>query len=81
MRAEPVLTKAASVRLWRSGAFGNKLRSWESLDVWRADGSPAGVALRVGSGPGTGRCAYDIGSAEGVERTGRNALVWEVRRY
>jgi hypothetical protein len=66
---EPVLHKATSVRLWRSGAFGNKLRSWESVDAWRVDGAPGKVALRSCQGPGGNRCAYNVETVAGAERT------------
>jgi len=30
-----ILRKAQSVRLWQAGAYGNKLRAWNTLRDWR----------------------------------------------
>jgi hypothetical protein len=55
----PVLSKARNYRLWRSGAYGNKLRSWRTVDEWRASGFSGLVALRTLLGDGGHCCQYD----------------------
>jgi hypothetical protein len=59
---EPVTTKAQSVRLWSTGAFGCKLRSWRDAQEWAADRDRGvgRVALRVREGRGAGPCHYDV---------------------
>lgn len=55
-----VLSKSQNYRLWRAGAYGNKLRSWESLRAWRLSGYRGLVALRCREGQGGGPCVYDV---------------------
>lgn len=57
-----ILTKSQSVRLWQSGAFGNKLRSWNSLEEMCKCGFEGRVAMRSRSGRGGGVCIYDVPS-------------------
>lgn len=55
-----VVNKAQNYRLWRAGAYGNKLRAWRTVDAWRRSGYADEVVLRyVGTGGG-GRCAYHL---------------------
>ena len=54
-----ILTKQHNFRLWQSGAFGNKLRAWRSIDEWRASGFTGKVVLRMSMGRG-GPCYYDL---------------------
>jgi hypothetical protein len=56
---ESVLSKAQNYRLWQSGAFGNKLRSWRSIAEWRRYGFLGRVALRCLLAGG-GKCVYDL---------------------
>jgi hypothetical protein len=63
---DPVLTKRQNYRLWQGGAFGNKLRAWETLDAWRASRTPGPVAIRVREGLGGGLCLYDVFPADGL---------------
>jgi hypothetical protein len=56
---DPVLSKAQNYRLWRSGAFGNKLRSWRSIAEWQQSGFQGRVALRCLLAGG-GKCTYDL---------------------
>ena len=53
-------TKLQSHRLWQSGAFGNKLRSWSTVDEWRESGHRGMVVLRMREGRGAGRCSYNV---------------------
>lgn len=55
----PVLTKKDNYILWQGGFFGNKLRSWRSVDEWRASKFSGMVSIRTlvaGGGP----CFYDV---------------------
>lgn len=63
----PVLTKRQNYRLWQSGAFGNKLRSWRTVKEWKESGFAGSVSLRT-LGAGGGLCAYDVNPAR-VEST------------
>jgi hypothetical protein len=63
---DPVLRKSQNYRLWQSGAYGNKLRAWRTIDEWKAAGgltihSRMRVVLRVllPSGGG-GPCRYNL---------------------
>lgn len=56
---EPILNKKQNYRLWQSGAFGNKLRAWRSVDEWRVSGFPRLVVLRTLMGGG-GPCEYNL---------------------
>lgn len=53
-----VLTKQQNYRLWQSGAFGNKLRAWRTVEEWEASGFGGLVVLRslVPGGP----CFYNL---------------------
>jgi len=58
----PILNKKQSYALWQSGAFGTKLRSWRTIEDWRASGFSELVVLRTllpGSG-GSGPCYYNL---------------------
>lgn len=57
---EPILSKRQNYRLWQSGAFGNKLRAWDSIGAWRHSGCRGPVVLRVAEGDGGGPCVYDV---------------------
>jgi len=60
-----VRTKVRNYDLWQSGAFGNRLRSWRTLDEWRASGYGGPVALReLSASAGTVR--YDLDPYEVV---------------
>ena len=55
----PILDKRTNYRLWQSGAFGNKLSAWRSIDEWRDSGFAGLVVLRSlmeGGGP----CEYNL---------------------
>lgn len=54
-----VLTKRHNYRLWQSGAFGNKLRAWRTLNDWADDDYMGEVVLRQLGGC-SGRCAYNL---------------------
>ena len=58
-RPPPVLSKALNYQLWRSGAYGCKLRSWRTVEEWEASGFSGLVALRILAGGG-GPCWYDL---------------------
>ena len=60
-----VLTKQQNYRLWQSGAFGNKLRAWRTVEEWRESGFTGLVVLRTLL-PG-GICIYNLtrGGLEG----------------
>ena len=55
-----VLSKSQNYRLWRAGAYGNKLRLWGSLREWRLSDYRGPVALRCREGRGGGPCIYDV---------------------
>jgi len=62
-RQPPILTKQQNYRMWQGGEFGNKLRSWRTVDEWRASGFAGKVVLRTlmqGGGP----CRYGLGHGE-----------------
>ena len=55
----PILDKRENFRLWQSGAFGNKLRAWRTVQEWRDSGFAGLVVLRSlmdGGGP----CEYNL---------------------
>lgn len=56
----PVLNKKQNYRLWQSGAFGNKLRAWRTVDEYYASGFAGVVALRALLKGGGGPCEYDL---------------------
>lgn len=62
-----MLTKPENFRLWQSGAFGNKLRAWRSIEEWSDSGFQGLVALRT-LGAGGGLCEYNLKPSE-VEET------------
>jgi hypothetical protein len=63
-----VLSKAQNHALWQSGAYGNRLRSWRSLEGWLTSGYGGLVALRVlGGKGGRGPCHYDLTPLEAVK--------------
>ena len=65
MKLEPVLTKKQSYRLWQCGAYGNKLRSWRSVEEWYNSGFSGQVVLRVlGSFVGDRPCRYNLAPDE-----------------
>jgi hypothetical protein len=68
----PIVDKRMNYSLWRSGAFGNKLRVWRSMDEWRNSGFAGLVVLRSlmdGGGP----CEYSL-APEQVEESVRRWL-------
>jgi len=69
----PILTKRQNYALWQSGAFGNKLRAWRSVDEWQASGFHGRVVLRE-MGRGGGRCLYNVEP----EAVFDSLLVWAV---
>lgn len=75
MPAAPILTKQQNFRLWQSGAFGNKLRAWRTIDEWWAGDYKGPVVLRtlLPSGGG-GPCVYNLNPNE-VESV---ALIWSL---
>jgi hypothetical protein len=63
----PVLNKRQNYNLWQSGAFGNKLRAWRSVEEWRASGFQGSISLRclrANPNGSRGLCVYDVDSAE-----------------
>ena len=53
---EQILTKRRNYELCASGAYGNRVRQWNSIEEWRASGWMEPVAMRValpggGGGP------------------------------
>lgn len=55
-----VATKRQNYRLWQSGAFGNKLRAWRTVEEWRASGFGGRVVLRALLPVGGGPCRYNL---------------------
>jgi hypothetical protein len=72
-RDDLVHNKRHNYRLWQSGAYGNRLRSWRTIGDWLSSGHSGLVTLRVLLGPGgRGTCHYDVGDpAEVAEVMGR----------
>lgn len=56
----PVTNKRRNYELWTSGAYGNRLRSWRSVEEWRRSRFLGAVALRELGPTGEGRCAYTL---------------------
>jgi len=55
-----ILTKDESFRLYQLGAFGNRVKQWDSLPaVWRDDTYHGKIVIRSRKGGG-GPCRYDI---------------------
>jgi len=56
---KPVANKRRNFELWTSGAYGNRLRTWRSFELWCRSQFPGKVALRELRGGG-GHCTYDL---------------------
>lgn len=56
----PVTTKRKNYELWTSGAYGNRLLSWHSVEDWRRGGFAGKVALRMLGFTGEGYCTYNL---------------------
>lgn len=56
---DPILTKEHNYRLWQSGAFGTRLRSWRTVKDWRASGFNGLIVLRQ-LVVGTANCRYHL---------------------
>jgi len=56
---DPILNKRRNYQLWQSGAFGNKLRAWRTIDEWWTSGYSGAIVLRT-LGSGGGPCRYNI---------------------
>jgi len=63
---EPILTKKQNYQLWQSGAFGNKLRAWRTVDAWLRSGFTGLVALRALLPAGGGPCKYNLSRKEAI---------------
>lgn len=66
---DAILSKRQNYRLWQGGAFGNKLRAWNSIEKWRADlqgegfhGRQGVFALRTLLPSGGGPCRFGLRS-------------------
>jgi hypothetical protein len=57
---EPILNKKQNYRLWQSGAFGNKLRAWRTVESWWDSGFEGRVVLRTLLPLGNGPCVYNL---------------------
>lgn len=56
-----VLRKQTNYHLWTTGAFGNRLRAWQTLDEYRASGFGGRVVLRyLGGSVGGLWCRYNL---------------------
>lgn len=64
-----VRTKEENFRLWTTGALGNRLRAWRTVEDWRRSDFGGRVSLRY-LGLGGGFCRYDLrpGEVDGVLR-------------
>lgn len=55
-----VLNKKQNYDLWQSGAYGNKLRAWRTIEAWRDSGFDERVVLRYLDSVGGGSCTYHL---------------------
>jgi hypothetical protein len=55
-----VATKEQMYALYKRGAFGNHLRTWDSFDEWRASGYAGEVSMRVSLTNGGSLCEYRV---------------------
>ena len=55
-----ILTKRENYALWQSGAFGNKLRAWRTVEEWRESGFQGKVVLRTLRAAGGGPSCYNL---------------------
>ena len=62
-KSTDILNKKQNYALWQSGAFGNKLRAWRTVEEWRASEYPGLVVLRVLFASGGGPCQYKLSPA------------------
>lgn len=69
-----ILTKRMNYERWQRGCFGNKLKSWRTVEEWRESGFTDKVALRQ-LGSGGGRCVYHL------DRTNMDEAVACWRRF
>lgn len=63
-----ISSKAQNYRLWRAGAFGNKLHAWRTIEAWECSSFGGRVVLRYLGKTGDGLCAYNL-QPEEVEIT------------
>jgi hypothetical protein len=69
MQLPQLTSKRVGVPFWAAGGFGNKLRTWGTLQAFEADGCPCDVGLRYTSGRGgRGPCEYYIPRLQVAER-------------
>jgi hypothetical protein len=59
-----ILTKLENYVLWQSGAFGNKLRAWRTVEKWREAGFKGRVVLRTLGSAGGGPTYYNLEPGE-----------------
>lgn len=64
MTSAPILNKKQNYQLWQSGAFGNKLKAWRTVEEWRASGFQGEVVLRTLLLQGGGPCHYGVDPAD-----------------
>ena len=63
-----ILTKKQNYALWQSGAFGNKLRAWRTIEAWRKSNFSGLVVLRMLFKEGDHLCRYNLDPSD-VEQT------------
>lgn len=57
-------TKKLNYQLCHAGAYGNRVRQWESLEAWRASGFLEPVAMRTALQAGGGPKAFNVQPAD-----------------
>ncbi len=60
MIKQAVRDKKQNYDLWQSGAYGNKLKAWRTINEWRDSGYRGKVALRYLGRSGGGACTYNL---------------------
>lgn len=53
-------SKERNFELFRGGAYGNRMRTWRSLEELRASGYRRPVTMRYAGAAGGGRCVYNV---------------------
>lgn len=55
-----IRSKEQNFKLWTTGAYGNRLRAWRTVEAWRASEFAGAVSLRYLGAAGGGFCKYDV---------------------
>lgn len=75
-----ILTKRQNYELCHTGAYGNRVRQWDSIDAWKASGYDGLLALRTALEHGGGPKTFGVGPQFVEEWVEYWALDFGIRR-